>query len=173
MGNRIASIVDLVPPERWKHVVGTENPADCGLFPSELIDHKLWWNGPVWLEASPDEWPRQPTLSLDCFPEWDREVCHVATTLLMKPTCVVFPSRYSSFEHLRRVIAWIIRYVNNCRPQRFKHQSTYYITVHELNLAEIHLFSVIQVDHFSTEIDLIKSNQSLPKGNCYYHFPHS
>ena len=80
----------LVPPECWRHVVDTENPADCasvGLFTSKLIDYKLWWNGSVLLESSPDEWPRQPSLSLDCFSELDREVCHVATTLLMKPTC--------------------------------------------------------------------------------------
>ncbi len=30
-----------------------ENPADYasrGLFPSELLDHDLWWNGPAWLK---------------------------------------------------------------------------------------------------------------------------
>ena len=68
------------------------------------------------------------------------------------------------------MIAWITQYVNNYQPWRFKHQSTYYITVHELNLVEIYLFSVIQVNHFSTEIDLIKSNQSLPIGNCLLPF---
>ena len=32
-----------------------ENPADCasrGLFPSELLAHDLWWNGPEWLCSS-------------------------------------------------------------------------------------------------------------------------
>ena len=48
VGNRIAQIVNQIPPKRWKHVSGTDNPADCtsrGLFPSVLVTHELWWNG--------------------------------------------------------------------------------------------------------------------------------
>lgn len=44
VGNRISSM-DLVPPSRWSHVVGSDNPADCasrGILPSELIAHNLW-----------------------------------------------------------------------------------------------------------------------------------
>ena len=29
VGNRVSSIVDQIPPDRWNHVVGIENPADC------------------------------------------------------------------------------------------------------------------------------------------------
>ncbi len=51
--NRISTIVDLIPPDKWRHVRSTENPADCasrGVYPSELIHHPLWWNGPSWLQ---------------------------------------------------------------------------------------------------------------------------
>ena len=40
VGNRISTIVDLIPPDKWRHVNGLENPADCasrGLYPSELL----------------------------------------------------------------------------------------------------------------------------------------
>ena len=40
VGNRVSVIVDQIPPDRWNHVPGTENPADCasrGLFPLELL----------------------------------------------------------------------------------------------------------------------------------------
>ena len=50
--NRVSAIINLIPPNRWHHVNGCENPADCGsrgLLPSELLDHTLWWNGPIWL----------------------------------------------------------------------------------------------------------------------------
>ena len=36
VGNRISYIMDLIPPDRWNHVNGCENPADCasrGLYP--------------------------------------------------------------------------------------------------------------------------------------------
>ena len=49
VGNRVSNIVELLGPEHWRHVSGVDNPADCasrGLFPSELIDHNLWWEGP-------------------------------------------------------------------------------------------------------------------------------
>ena len=41
--------LELVAPSQWNHVNGAQNPADSaprGLFPSELIKHELWWNGP-------------------------------------------------------------------------------------------------------------------------------
>ena len=53
VGNRISHIVEVISPDRWRHVNGTDNRADCatrGLFPSELLDHDLWWNGPEWLK---------------------------------------------------------------------------------------------------------------------------
>ena len=39
VGNRVSFILDQIPPDRWKHVPGILNPADCasrGLFP---LDH--------------------------------------------------------------------------------------------------------------------------------------
>ena len=40
VGNRVSLTIDRIPAERWRHVMGTENPADTpsrGLFPLELI----------------------------------------------------------------------------------------------------------------------------------------
>ena len=47
VGNRISTIVDLIPPDKWRHVRSADNPADCasrGLYPSELLNHSLWWS---------------------------------------------------------------------------------------------------------------------------------
>lgn len=60
IGNRVTRIIELIPPDRWQHVSGTDNPADCasrGLFPSELLEHALWWNGPTWLLEDQSAWP--------------------------------------------------------------------------------------------------------------------
>ena len=48
VGNRFAEVMELVPPDRWQHVPGVSNPADCasrGLYPSELIQHDLHMYG--------------------------------------------------------------------------------------------------------------------------------
>ena len=45
VGNRVSLIIDQIPPDRWKHVPGVQNPADCasrGLFPVQLKEHDLW-----------------------------------------------------------------------------------------------------------------------------------
>jgi hypothetical protein len=62
VGNRVSSIVELIAPERWNHVEGTDNPADCasrGMYPSEFLEHDLWWKGPSWLHYNPSHWPKQ------------------------------------------------------------------------------------------------------------------
>ena len=59
--NRVSRIMELIVPDRWNHVNGTENSVDCasrGLFPSELLGHELWWNGPRWLKLSSTGWPQ-------------------------------------------------------------------------------------------------------------------
>ena len=72
VGNRIASILEYLPPTTWRHVPTLENPADCasrGLFPEELLSHDLWWDGPTWLHSDPVELPPQPLFSPLSTPE--------------------------------------------------------------------------------------------------------
>ena len=66
VSNRVSQIVELNSPDRWNHVDGLDNPADCtskGIFPLQLIDHALWWEGPDWLYQISLEWPIQISIS--------------------------------------------------------------------------------------------------------------
>ena len=57
VGNRVAAIVDHIPPDCWNHVSSARNPANCasrGLFPTELITHEICWNGTDWLKSLPE-----------------------------------------------------------------------------------------------------------------------
>lgn len=61
VANRIAQIMDLIPANHWSHVVSEENHADCvsrGVFPSQLLHHDLWWQGPIWMKSPPSCWPK-------------------------------------------------------------------------------------------------------------------
>ena len=54
VGNRVASIRAVIPPSRWYHCPGKENPADIpsrGMAPSELAQNSLWLSGPIWLQT--------------------------------------------------------------------------------------------------------------------------
>ena len=58
VGHQVAQILDLTPADSWNHVVSKDNPADCAsrsVFPSELLNHQLWWHGPSWLKLQPSK----------------------------------------------------------------------------------------------------------------------
>ncbi|XP_072934980.1 uncharacterized protein [Epargyreus clarus] len=52
VSNRVVEILDNVGNSQWFHVQSKTNPADIGsrgLQLNELIETKLWWDGPHWL----------------------------------------------------------------------------------------------------------------------------
>ena len=135
VGNRVSQIIDLVPPHRWSHVAGLDNPADCGsrgLFPSELLEHKLWWNGPQWLWQDSSLWPRRPELEKAPVPTEEREIS-LFTSLSGHPTLPIL-ERFSSFTRLTHVTAWIFRFVNNCHGSGSRRLAP--LSVDELRHAE-------------------------------------
>ena len=78
-------------------------------------------------------------------------------------------SHYSDFHHLKRVTAWILRFVNNCRrSRRDTHQDdeSLILSVKELELAKKYWIKLVQHTHFAKEISLLKKNKTLPKGSC-------
>ena len=67
VGNCISTIIDLLLPNHCHHVTGLDNTADFvsrGMLTMELLEHKLWWNGPAWLHQLHTEWPHQPKLKI-------------------------------------------------------------------------------------------------------------
>ena len=116
VGNRVSHIVDLISPGRCRHVNGAINPADCasrGLYPTELLNHELWWNGPDWLKSPRTDWPK-PFVIAEVGPsDEEREVC-VHVTLLYE-TPLISLDRFSHFTRYKYVTAWVLRFINNCR----------------------------------------------------------
>ena len=171
VGNRVSLIVDCIPPVRWNHVVGTENPADCashGIFPSELLEHELWWKGPLWLMLAPSHWPKRYSVSIEPPSEEERDVCLAVTAQSEQP--IIPFDRYSSFCHLQRVTAWVLRFLNCCRPaedavsEPATASGAPCLSVSELDTAEKYLVKFSQ-DIFSAEIVSLKAHDSLPNSN--------
>ena len=82
VSNRVSSIVEHIPPDDWNHVNGVENPADHvsrGLFPSQLLNCRVWWEGPPWLKLPSFQWPQQSRFSSSNSDE-EREICHLTLT---------------------------------------------------------------------------------------------
>ena len=101
VGNRVSFIIDRIPPNRWNHVSGDQNPADCasrGLLPLELVEHSLWW-----LKFQSSEWPKLSEVIPNQSSDEEREICLF--------TNVIPLDRFSSFAKLVRVTAWIMKFV--------------------------------------------------------------
>ena len=166
VGNRVAEIMELVPPGRWRHVPGISNPADCasrGLYPSELARHSLWWNGPSWLGESPSAWPATPELADRPEPTEEKEATEV--NLLAIPTGLPLLERVSNYERLRRVTAWVLRFISNCRAsKKNKTLESGHLTSAELIAAEEHWIALAQQSAFPNEIAILRGGKEVSSG---------
>ena len=129
---RVSEITSRITANHWRYVHTSCNPADLvsrGIRPSELLQSKLWWNGPPWLSLSPAHWPRRPDVDRkDSLPDLKPAV------LIVQPTPDKFGLSCSNFTRLCRVTAWIYRFLKRTRG-RHKFKTTY-LTVSELRVAK-------------------------------------
>ena len=113
--NRVTEIMEMIPPSQWNHVSGMSNPAYCasrGLYPSELVNQTLWWEGPSWLRLPKVDWTTVPELGNSLVPEEEKTVHE--SVLLTVPVNLTFLDQVSSLSHLYQITAWIRLFINNC-----------------------------------------------------------
>ena len=166
VGNRVSHILHSIPPERWNHVRSSDNPADCasrGIFPSELLEHPLWWNGPEWLRLSPDQWPCQaPLPEIEMPTDEEKTVClHAA----VKDQAIVSLQQFSSFSRLKRVTAWVHRFINNCRKPMKDRSPSLYLSTPELAVSETYWILITQHEAFATEVHRLTMKLPLTKSS--------
>lgn len=113
VANRVAVIRDGSAVSQWKYVDTKNNPADCltrGMAAEEFLQNDLWFHGPEFLRLPESEWPIMPNLATSVE---DAEVAPVrvmsanVTRKRDDPLEALF-SRYSSWEKLKKTVAWIL-----------------------------------------------------------------
>ena len=117
------------------------------MFPSELLDHTLWWDGPIWLHQDPSQWPKQFNLPPPETEDEERELSLHA----------VLSNDYSTFTRLKRVVSWNFRFIGNCRKLGMEPSHHTYLTTQDLCHAEKYCYSIVQQVHFKEETTAIKS----------------
>jgi len=114
VSNRINKINQLLPDCQWLHVSSEDNPADCasrGLKPSELRHHDLYWNGPSFLLNSVEDWSFEvPRVPVEQLPE-----TKVNSLLISSDQNHEWFDRFSSYQHMLRVVVWVRRFVSICK----------------------------------------------------------
>lgn len=166
IANRTTEILNTLNSNQWHHIPSQHNPADCasrGMTPEELENHELWWNGPDFLRDSIN------IRYTNCnIPEvtLERKVQHVevVATPITETYSESLLKRYSNLNKLVRVIAYILRFVQNCKDKvnsRKAHIDTYsypqYLTVVELRNARHICIRISQELAFPKEIEILRN----------------
>ncbi|XP_025202896.1 uncharacterized protein LOC112599977 [Melanaphis sacchari] len=144
IANRTSQIQSLTPPSLWRYVPTSENPVDCasrGLYPTELLKHPMWWNGPAFLAQHQSTWPSSSASTVT-----DLEAR--TTVLVITPTTTFFDSlflRHSSLQKIIRIISYCKRVFANIKPTIIEPSTT------ELNNALEVIILAVQKQTFADE----------------------
>ena len=152
MANRVSEIHDATDPTQWRHVPGHSNPADdCtrGLRVADLDQHCRWFNGPAFLSKLVEHWPQSTFTGPLCINDKEVKNTEWSGHASVKYRRAYFPDpeKFSSWTRFRRVVAWICRFVQNCKKKP-EDRVLSSLTSAELHNAELIAERKIQMDSF-------------------------
>ncbi|XP_058814538.1 uncharacterized protein LOC131678408 [Topomyia yanbarensis] len=117
-----------------------------------FLESKLWSSGSEWLSKSEENWPRESPL--EPVPEelMERETVAAGATCSGKYNAIF--TRYSHFNKMLRVVAWISRFRRNCQSRRLGQPSCLNatLTVEELERSKGLLLRLVQSESYLQEI---------------------
>ena len=127
--NLVNRIRNIIPPNAWRHVPGTHNPADLAtreMSPTALVDNSLWWEGPEFLHLPENQWPEVPPISAIStnlelkMPKpgkgkMTRTVLATNTEQAPNINNLIDIDRYSCVDKLLRVTAYVLRFVHKTK----------------------------------------------------------
>ncbi|XP_075254923.1 uncharacterized protein LOC142346293 [Convolutriloba macropyga] len=152
VANRVAEILETTSPSDWRHVPGVLNPADDGTRGLKLTEFKpdcRWFNGPLFFKHDPTNWP--PTK----VPNYPLEAS-MALSRANQP--LIDPKRFSSFEKLKRVLAFVILFISNLKTTT----KSFHLTIKTVNMSKIYLLRQSQELSFEEELDCLRKDQNVP-----------
>ena len=159
VANRVAEILELTTTDEWNYVQSCDNPADAGTrgLSAAAKPNSIWLKGPDFLKTS--DWPFRPSEHLSFKVKQrndtssDERLSFGGETVLNANaginTSTFEWQKYSSYEKLLRVTAYILRLL----PKNEAYRSiTGAITdPSELESAQMKLFCFTQSESFPTE----------------------
>ena len=167
VANRVGIIRSLTDCTKWNHVPGNDNPADMitrGQTPKQL-DKRKWFHGPNFLHEYKSEWKDSvvdlevseddPELVAEMLPN----VVHAHVINVDDHPLERLFQHYSDFHRLKKGLAWLIR----CREMLRKKYvpASSYLSVGELQNAELVLVKHVQNLRYQCEIDQLSQNKSI------------
>lgn len=165
VGNRVSEIQSLTDTKNWRHIRSEQNPADVvsrGAFPEELKTNIIWWNGPEWLSHDINIWPVS-YVNLNPMELPERKSINLVTQQSSKQELPIF-TKFSNYKKFERVVAWILRFIKNCRKSDEKLISKH-LTCTELKNSMAVIMRQIQRNAFRNEFRCLEQGKSIDKGS--------
>ncbi|KAL7724121.1 hypothetical protein ACLKA6_008555 [Drosophila palustris] len=166
VSNRISKILETSETSQLRHVATADNPADHlsrGLSVNNLSSSELWGHGPQWLQAAESEWPTTE-IDIGSTTEVSNEMKSVSSNRVSieQMPHVNLLERYSSYTHMLRVIAYVERFVRNCKVLRCERR-TEGLCVDELSNSFRSVTGMVQLEYFTADWKALQLGKTLPK----------
>ena len=163
VANRVAKVIEGSQEAAWSYVNTKITPADIGsrgLRPSDNQGIQPWLNGPAWLQAGPNAWPKEVIPSPPA--EKDLEIKKINTISFVRPLDSPLHrllhrsngiarkgiTRYAPLTDLKTSVAWLLRFRSWLRRKKQKCELPPQLTLAELDQAVIELVRIAQWDQF-------------------------
>lgn len=175
VNNRVSSILQLTKPEQWRHVKGTENPADLGtraVSLSQLITLEKWWKGPQFI-LDDESHKAETETPLELTPEAQKELKkETSSTAVTMTTAARAPSSatdnrlfdVTTCSTLKQAVsrtAWVFRFLHNTRSSPQEKRSGP-LTPEERQEAVLYWIKEAQESAYSEELGALKRGDLLP-----------
>ncbi|XP_032228574.2 uncharacterized protein LOC116612041 [Nematostella vectensis] len=166
VANRVAEILTESDPIQWHHVRTEMNIADVatrGASAGDIQAHTTWIEGPEFLRLPVHAWPIydvQTTAPPSEKSEMRKKVLRVQQEA---DAPLIDPATFSSWLKLRRVTAWILRFLYNLR-NRDKPRSGA-LSIEESKTEELCWIKWAQRDRFARKIESLEKGQPVPRAS--------
>lgn len=155
VAHRVTDIHSSSQPIEWNYVSTKENPADCasrGIYPHELQDHSLWWEGPKFLKKSTFDKVNTVNITTNIDIKNTHITSHLQTQSNNELTII---EKFSSLNKLIRCITMCLRFAYNCKNPVKKRTETPMVA--ELKIAESTCIKLVQQQAFPDEYTQLKN----------------
>lgn len=163
VSNRVTKINKLTKNCEWRHVPTKENPADLisrgvASFSDEISS--FWFNGPNFLKKGKELWPCLVTKGNEVK---DEEYIVLPQVDVAASNVIIEIHKYSSLKFIERVMAYVLRFVYNCKNKSKKVIGD--LGVDELSKSRLHLAKISQKETYFEELNVLKAKKQL-SSNC-------
>lgn len=166
--NRCVEINELTNGFLWLHIDSKNNPADLlsrGVPIDALQSCQLWWKGPSYLSEPNSAWLDNNKQIYNKINYNELPELKSNTTISMSCTTNDFNlfDRYSSFNRLKRVFAYVLRFISNIKIKLPTKRQQGALSIDELDNSLKTLAKISQIQSFPHDYDNLSTHKKSSK----------